>query len=105
MAECLGDDPDHLKSTAFPQLHRTLICIHNEIELHRPEAPLPGAGERMFAHGAGDASSLRLLGSYVPAVGYVRPAAALIGLQEIGAEDSVTILGNKYLMTRREPIT
>ena len=73
-----GKPPSDFESEGLPEADGSGVGADDEVELHGAEAALPGVGEGVEAHGAGDSSALGGGGGGVAAVGDVGTAALLI---------------------------
>src|SRR5260370_27139956 len=76
-----------LEAETLPERRGALVGAHHKIKLHGGEAALAGAIERMRAHRTRHTAAGGSGSSYVAAVGYVRAAALLVGLQKIRANN------------------
>lgn len=85
--------------------HSATVGRDDMVELHGAEAAPAGAVERVQAHGAGDAAAARFGRGDVAAIGDMGAAAALVGLQIIGAHDAAADLGREHFVAGHEPET
>src|SRR5438105_5741644 len=97
MSECARQTADGFEPETQPKLHRSLIRAHNKIKLHRTEAALLRAFERVHAHRSRNSPSLRLNRGYVPAVRNMRATTLLVCLQEIRTQHDAVFFPNKRL--------
>ena len=100
-----GPQPPHyLEPEALPDPYRPVVGAHHEVELHGAESARPSRLQRMRAHRPRQPAARCPPGGHIPAVGHVRPAALLIGVQEVSSRDLAVEFGDENLMTLAEPI-
>jgi hypothetical protein len=104
MKKSFGKAADDLEVEALPKAYGAVVGADDEIELHGAKAAFAGTLQGMLAHSSGDASACSGGRGDVAAIGDVRSASFLVGLQIVGTDDFVLILGDKDLTFGREPI-
>lgn len=95
---------DDFKSQTLPQCDGPFIGADHKIELHGLESAFAGAIEGMRAHLASHAPAGCPGSGDVSAIGYVRAAALLIGLQKVCAHNLDVVFRDENLMPGSKPI-
>jgi hypothetical protein len=96
--------PSHnFKPETLPELHRSLVAAHHEIELHRTEPAALGIFQRMCAHRTTHSSPCSTRGCHVATICYVRASTRLVGPQEIRSHHFPRFFGYEYFVAIGEP--
>jgi hypothetical protein len=92
------------QSRSFATTARILVCRHHKIELLRPKRACFRAFDRLVAHHPRKSSCLCRRRHHVAAIGHVGPAALLIRLQKLCAENFSMLFRDKHFMVGSHPI-
>ncbi len=95
---------NNFKSKPLPQCDGAFVRAHHKIELHGVESALAGAIEGVRAHRPSYASTGCPGSGDVSAIGYMRAAALLIGLQEVRAYELGVLFRDENLVQGSKPI-
>src|SRR5229473_3323059 len=104
MMERAGKTADDLEAETLPERRGALVGAHHKIKLHGGEAALARAIEGMRAHRTRHAAAGGSGSSYVAAVGYVRAAALLVGLQKIRANNVGVLFRDEDFVPGSKPV-
>src|SRR5260221_1215877 len=95
---------DNLESEATPQVYRRYVGADHKIDLHGPEAALAGSRKRVLAHRARHPASCRPRRGDITAIGHVRAAALLVGLQKIRANNLGVLFRDEDFVAGSKPV-
>src|SRR5260370_6827548 len=104
MMERAGKSADDLEAETLPERRGALVGAHHKIKLHSGEAALARAIEGMRAHRTRHTAAGGSGSSYVAAVGYVRAAALLVGLQKIRANNLGVLFRDEDFVAGSKPV-
>src|SRR6266849_10149973 len=104
MMERAGKTADDLEAETLPERRGALVGAHHKIKLHGGEAALARAIEGMRAHRTRHAAAGGSGSSYVAAVGYVRAATLLVGLQKIRANNVGVLFRDEDFVPGSKPV-
>ncbi len=82
---------DDFETELLPKTNCRFVCRDNEIKLHRAETEPARFAYTMFTHRATNSQTTRLRCNHERRVRNVRPAARLVGPQNISAYDILTL--------------
>lgn len=98
------ESSNNLKSKTLPEFDCSLICAHDEVELHWPKARTSRLFFGMSAHCSGNTAATGMTRRHLPTIADVRTASALIGAQIVSAEHFTILLGDEDLIARCKPV-